>query len=121
MIRCLRGLFRGLIMCNATAFFFFVFFGRLYERSYLAWGLGRCYYCLHLSKNQIAAGGHLSSWNDGNGLCKVKPYKGDAAVTSWLLNLFSVLSPAVTENIWCRAGKKAPMIKGPAAAACEGE
>lgn len=51
-------------------------------------------------ENQIMAGGHLSSWNDGNGFCKVKPYNADMSVTSLLLNLFSVHSLAVTETIW---------------------
>lgn len=35
------------------------------------------------------AGGHLSSWNDGNGLGGVKQCDVDVAVTSLLLKLFS--------------------------------
>lgn len=56
------------------------------------------------------AGGHLSSWNDGNGFCKVKPNNAGMAVTSLLLNLFSVRSLAVTGTIW--AGWRRPDDQG---------
>lgn len=52
------------------------------------------------------AGGHLSSWNDWNGFCKVKPYDADMAVTSPPLHLFSAYLLAVTETIW--AGWRRP-------------
>lgn len=36
------------------------------------------------------AGGHLSSWNDWNGFCKVKPYDADMAVTSLPLHFLPI-------------------------------
>lgn len=50
--------------------------------------------------NQIMADGHLSSWNLGNGLCKVKLYNRGVVMTSLLLHWLCVLSVAVTRTIW---------------------
>jgi len=84
VIHCLCGLFRGLIMCNSTAF------QRLWE--HLEPSGPQPLLLLPASvENQIMAGGHLSSRNDGNGFCKVKPENTDTAVTS-LLSFICCLS-----------------------------